>query len=256
MLQFTKEGKFVRVVEEVEKGIIEIAQGEGNNIYCYNIGDIKCYNSDGKLLYKFMPNMNPSGFCFFNNKLWYFVTKLSDEITYYLLCSSDAEGNNFKTEMEFKEPSIDGTSTWKYGQFNISESALHFSMGFENSNTMYQIDNEDVMPYLCFKVKDVSALRLNKFLSPPFKKVGNYLFYGYAIDRVKGVAVYNATTNKCVTINYKYEGNKLVGGIKDDVFNTGFIVPIFNTNNNSFYFYEKITDTSKSPTPVYLINLK
>lgn len=256
VLQYNNKGIFIRIIEESAKFPFDITQREGDAIYCYQLNDIACYNHDGRLLYSFKSNVKPQRLCFFNNRLWYFSVKADDEFLYYSLFSSDATGQDFKAEMEFKQPYFGDNMNWKYGHFAIDDNTLYFSLGLENSNTMYRLEKGKVLPYVCFTIQDVSTKRLNSILTPPFKKVGNYIFYGYNIDRISGSAVYDIANTKCLSINYKHRGNVLVSGIKDDVYNTGYFEPNLYTNNNSLFFYKKSDNTSDKSTTVYLAKLK
>lgn len=255
VIQYNLDGQFIRVVESITLGLVYIAQGEGNTILCYG-KDIACYNDKGELLYKFKPDIQPDAFCFFNKRIWYSTIGFGNEFMSYSLYSSDVTGHDFKMEKKFTETNSIGMLIGKHGDFSICDNNLYFSMGLENSNTMYRIEKGEVLSYICFNAKNIANKGFDRIKSPPFKKAGQFLFYGYHLDKNSGSVVYNTLNNKTVTITYKYEGNKLVGGIMDNVNNAGFFEPNFNTNDNSFFYYKKSSDTSKGLTSVYLVKLK
>lgn len=252
VIQYNLEGKFIRVVKSITLGQVYIAQGEGNTIFCSHGRDIACYNEKGELRYQFKPDLPINSFCFFNKRLWYITVLYGHEFMQYSLYSSDATGHDFKMEKKITETNSTGMLISSIGDFSICDNSLYFSMGLENSNTMYHIEKGKVLPYICFNAKNLAK----RFDSPPFKKAGQFLFYGFKLDNNSGSVVYNTINDKSVTVSYKMKGNELVDGIMDNVYNTGSFWPNLNSNNNSLFFYEKSNEASKGLTTVYLVKLK
>lgn len=256
VLQYKSNGEFTRKIDAHREGIVDIAVDEPNqHLFVLRKNEFKCFDYNGGLLYSFKTEYLPQCFCCFNKKLWYiFVGHNKDQVS-YSLCSTDLKGKEFKEIKTLKEKALSGTSVSKIGKFSCADNILYVSMGLRNSDKLFAIRDGKMNVINEFKISDFPKDRLNQFIAPPSIRIGNYLFWGYNKQMLPSTLVSNITTNKYENIKYRNQAGKLISGLKDDIFNTGFIQPNFTSDFKSLYFYPKTTDNVQS-LQIYIVDVK
>ncbi|MBN2818552.1 MAG: hypothetical protein JXP36_06265 [Bacteroidales bacterium] len=256
VLQYSKEGKFLKTIEQKQRGQVYITPSEDQTFYSFSRDSVKHYSQTGEIIQSFSINKRPHQICVLNNKLWYTCSDFnSTEIIYYLY-SSDTSGRNPKIIKKITEPVTDGLMIAKKSRMNVCNGKLFFTLGQTDSDRLFTIKNDNVIPLIKFEATDVSNKQMYS-KSTPVLRAGQYVFKWYFnMDRElqRGLAIFDLKKNKFSNIKYIEGSEELIGGIYDDVFNTGYIDPYPNTNDNSLVFYAK-NDSSSQYFDIYFIRL-
>ena len=263
VLQYDHSGKFIREIGEQDKNIRKLMCDTLKNLLFIPKGKtVYCYDFDGILKDTYPLKATPSFYC--NGYFWihYMASQqneLQDSLVRYDL---QTRKEDILIEYVGHLVKLENASAGRPANFSFYGRAPVVSFGFDNM--LHQIDGNKLNPIVKFTIEpELSTLEM---LFSQFQGfIGDYLCIHYWNTKENNLYIKNMSTGQVFQTKYSYSREGiLTGGIKDDMFATGFcnITPL--NRSGYFYFIKKKEELSGNPNitnksatfTIFLVHLK
>lgn len=197
----------------------------------------------------------------FQNSTWRPEYSFNNNEIDISIIRSDLNNDSRRVIRGIKFESITGRpSTIGIAHFSAQKDKLFVSFGTDR--TIYEVNKEKLTPVYRAEFTDLPKSDINLEVTQSI--IGKYIQNSYWLNWISYDHIFNSETGKSFNIKYQTEKGKIVSGVRDDLYNTGFF-KISHTNIDDYiYFIRKQEElkginsgSSKQNDPVlFLIKLK
>jgi hypothetical protein len=214
---------------------------------------IKSYDFSGKLKKTYILK-NKSNNCFFyKNQLWIHSydhprekSKADHILSNLILETGEETLHSFILHQQFGE----NQTAWLManGQFSIHDNAVNFSLATDS--VLYKFQEREAKPVEQWHIKPfASTLKDRGFGKSGF--IGKYLFINYSRGNKEYLYLEDTKNGKKYHVKIKFEDSIFTDGIKDDLFNTGYVNIDHTLNQEGYFYFTK----KANETPMTKINI-
>ena len=226
------------------------------------------FDGNGKSIRRIDGHFAKIFYQFYNKKIWNMETKIDRKNNWYTFQLTTTNLMTFEVDSTiyyYKHFISEGERMFLGTNFSIANNTLYFTNDYENE--IIGINNNDkIEQTFRFNYENVKKSLTTTFIRPQRIMFNKYIYYGYnnGPDAVY-LFLYNKVNGENYNIRIRWNANhNLISGIKDDVFETGYL-DLKETNSGDYaydvkqgYEVSEIIDGIKdeSDPVLFLIKLK
>ncbi len=272
VLKFDVKGRFLGLF-----GIKDPASGEYITTYDMfferNSGSIYLNNSDGYRIYEKDGDLqdfvsNTRARFIFNNYFWFFSNSYNEGIGNINLMKMDLKSQKSDTigNLKFEMPEIFksmGVGVFPPQGLSIRNDELFVSFGIDN--IIYKVVNNKFVPAYTFEFINGCPTYLDMVRAPLSLLMGHFIRFGYGIKGLSYELLYDTRSDVSYNVRYARDNsNRLVSGIKDDIYLTGYFQMNPTNLDNHLFFVKrpedlkgsKLYDPNQKNPLLFLVKLK